>query len=202
MDDVAEWADMLRHLFLDTAEFLTVTGDHGIVQNAKKFKWGWRELEYVDFWVMEDSVRPSDETLRAIRDFPRPTDIAGIRSWYGLVEQVSFAFAKSDLMGPFRDLLKKSSEYVWTPELQYAFERARIEIVDLVRTGVKSFRLGTWTCIVTDWSWKGLGFVLWQKRCGCKRIQPTCCSSGWVMVTCGSRFCTPAESRYHPIEVC
>ena len=83
----------MRQLFFDTAEFLTVTGSHGIVQNAKKFKWGRRELENVGFWVMEDGVRPSDETLTAIREFPRPTDITGIRSWYGLVEQVSYAFA-------------------------------------------------------------------------------------------------------------
>ena len=29
---------------------------------------------------------------------------------------------------------------------------------------------------------------------------PGCCPSGWQTVYCGSRFCTPAESRYHPIE--
>ena len=27
-----------------------------------------------------------------------------------------------------------------------------------------------------------------------------CCPSGWQTVYCGSKFCTPAESRYHPIE--
>ena len=29
---------------------------------------------------------------------------------------------------------------------------------------------------------------------------PGCCPTGWQTVYCGSKFCTPAESRYHPIE--
>ena len=46
----------------------------------------------------------------------------------------------------------------------------------------------------------GLSFVMWQKRCACTRIHPSCCSDGWALITCGSHFCTPAESRYHPVE--
>ena len=121
VDDVLGWALTLLKLFYDTAEFLTTTARFGVVQNAKKFKWGRREIEFVGFWLMKDGVRPNDETLAAILNFPRPTDITGIRSWYGLVEQVSYAFAKSALMEPFRGLLKKNSTYAWSPDLQKAF---------------------------------------------------------------------------------
>ena len=70
------------------------TGQHGIVQNPKKFVWGRQELEYIGFWILEDGVRPNDDTLAAIQDFPRPTDITGIQSWFGLVEQVAYSFLK------------------------------------------------------------------------------------------------------------
>ena len=200
IDDVLGWADDLDQLFEDVCLFLTHTARHGIIQNTKKFKWGRWELEYMGFWLKEDRVRPSDDTLAAIRDFPWPTDITGIRSWYGLVEQVAFAFSKTAVMEPFRGLLKKDSVYAWTPELQSSFEVAREEIVTLVKKGVQSFVIGAHTCLVTDWSKSGVGFVLWQKRCGCSKIHPTCCPTGWVMILCGSRYCTPAESRYHPIE--
>lgn len=60
--------------------------------------------------------------------------------------------------------------------------------------------MGKWTCLITDWSRVGIGFVLWQKECSCADIQPSCCFNGWSMVLYGSRNCTPAESRYHPIE--
>ena len=41
---------------------------------------------------------------------------------------------------------------------------------------------------------------MWQKNCSCQTIHPTCCQGGWSIITCSSRFCTAAETRYHPIE--
>ena len=101
--------------------------------------------------------------MRQFADFPRPTDITGVRSWYGLIEQIAYSFAKFTLMDPFRPLLKKKSEFSWSQELQQAFDTAKKEIVSLIQKGVKSFTLGSWTCLITDWSRTGLGFVLWQK---------------------------------------
>ena len=39
-----------------------------------------------------------------------------------------------------------------------------------------------------------------QKYCECLPIQPTCCPDGWKLCLVGSRFTTPAESRYSPVE--
>lgn len=200
VDDVAGWANTLVHLFQDTAEFLTHTSKHGIVQNPKKFIWGKKDIEYLGFWITADGVQPSNETLESIRDFPRPSDITGIRSWFGLVEQVAYAFSKSSLMEPFCPLLKSKAEYVWTPQLQHAFQTAKEEIVKIASKGVKSFTIGAHTCLITDWSRTGIGFVLWQKRCTCAKIHPSCFKNGWQIITCGSRFFTAAEERYHPIE--
>lgn len=103
-------------------------------------------------------------------------------------------------MQPFRQLLAKNAEFTWSDELETAFVTAKKEIVNLVKEGVKSFQLDTHTCITTDWSKTGVGYVMWQKRCQCSTIHPTCCTSGWALIACGSRFCTAAEQRYHPIE--
>ena len=107
---------------------------------------------------------------------------------------------KTSLMERLQDLLQPKKVFGWTDELQRAFEAAKAEIVHLVVAGVRSFKLGEWICLVTDWSWRGIGYVLWQKRCRCTEIRPGCCKDGWVIVAVGSRFCTPAESRYAPIE--
>ena len=200
VDDVLGWAPMLYELFFNTVTFLYQTNCHGVIQNPDKFHWGKREIEYLGFWVTENGLRPTQDMLKAIQDFPRPVDITGIRSWFGLIEQVAFAFSKNALMEPFRKLLVKNAVYAWNDELQTAFDTAKKEIVALVSAGVKSFQLNTPTCIVTDWSKVGIGYALWQKRCLCIEIHPSCCPSGWDLITCGSRFCTAAESRYHPIE--
>jgi hypothetical protein len=200
VDDVLGWAQTLLQLFHDTCFFLYHTSSAGVIQNPKKFVWGQRELEYVGFWIKENGVKPTDETLSAISQFPRPTDLTGIRSWFGLIKQVAFSFSKNTLMDPFRNLLKKNSVYKWDDSMQEAFETAKVEIVRLVAEGVTSFQIDSHICIVTDWSRTGIGFVMWQKRCQCEQIHPTCCQGGWTLITCGSRFCTPAETRYHPIE--
>ena len=54
--------------------------------------------------------------------------------------------------------------------------------------------------MVTDWSRRGVGYILWQKRCQCPEFKLECCKPGWVVVAVGSRFCTAAETRYAPIE--
>ena len=200
VDDVLGWAKTLVELFFDTAYFLYYTNTHGVIQNPLKFVWGKKVVEYLGFTLTQDGVQPSQETLKAITEFPRPKDITGVRSWFGLIEQVSFAFAKTTLMEPFRKLLGKNVIFAWDQQLQDAFQLAKQEIVQLVAKGVKSYSLDLPTCIVSDWSQQGLGFALWQKKCTCQLNHPSCCKDGWALVTCGSRFCTAAESRYHPIE--
>lgn len=98
------------------------------------------------------------------------------------MEQVAFAFSKTELMKPFRELLKKDSKYSWTPELQLAFDTAKSEIVNLVLKGVKTFQTNAWTCIVSDWSRTGVGYALWQKRCQCQKIHLSCCKEGWALI--------------------
>ena len=92
-------------------KFLSLCAGAGKVFNKKKTQFGLLEVEFLGFEVTADSVKPSSKYLAAIRDFPRPRDITGIRSWYGLINQVNFAYSKSDTMLPFRELLKPSTDF-------------------------------------------------------------------------------------------
>ena len=76
------------------------------------------EVDFLGFRIGMDSIRPCPEYLQAIRDFPQPKDITEVRSWFGLVKQAAYAFSNSDIMLPFRELLKPLTEFVWTQELQ------------------------------------------------------------------------------------
>ena len=146
------------------------------------------------------SLWGSEETLEAIKPFPRPTNITGIRSFFGLVEQVAWAFSKTTVMLPFKPLLSKSASFAWSAELQHAFESAREATVQAVKDGVKTFSPNAVTCLSTDWSNIGLGAVLWQKHCSCAGVSLMCCNGGWLFWGVRSRYCNPAESNYAPIE--
>ena len=200
INDTLLWDSTLEEIFFRTCQYRTLCSSHGIIFNKKKFTFGQKEVEFIGFEITSDSVRPSTSFLEAIQDFPQPRDITGIRSWFGLVNQVSYAFSMTEVMRPFRAFLKPTTEFIWTDELQEAFEKSKTVIIEAVREGIMTFEMNRTTCLATDWSKTGIGFVLLQKYCDCKDITPICCNLGWKLVFTGSWFTSDAESRYSPVE--
>ncbi|MEL6804837.1 MAG: ribonuclease H family protein, partial [Bacteroidota bacterium] len=123
-----------------------------------------------------------------------------MRSWYGLVNQVSYNLASAEVMLPFQKLLSPTIQYEWTDDMNNAFVKSKEKIISEMTKGVEIFRKDLPTCLTTDWSKNGLGFWLFQKHCTCYPEKPFCCKTGWKVVLVGSRFTNKAESNYKPIE--
>ena len=104
-------------------------------------------------------------------------------------------------MAPFRHLLSSKVPFQWSEELQSAFDASKQEILRQCEHGVRTFDPKLPTALATDWAKLGIGYWLTQKHCSCPGDPSSgCCATGWQTVYCGSKFCSPAESRYHPIE--
>ena len=200
IDDTLAWADDIEGSFHQAAEFLDRCGRNGITLNPKKFVFAAETVQFAGFEITNDSVRPSRKYLETIQNFPTPRNVTDVRSWFGLVNQVAYAFASADRMLPFRHLLKKDVPFEWTDELQQIFEESKRKIINDITEGVRIFDPQRPTCLATDWSKTGIGFWLSQKHCECVSDQPFCCKIGWKTTLVGSRFTQPAESRYAPVE--
>ena len=74
-------------------------------------------------------MMPNEEMLKSIRDFPRPKDVSGIRSFFGLVEQVGWVLNKCNDMAPLRLLLCSEVEFKWSEELEEVFVKAKESVV-------------------------------------------------------------------------
>ena len=188
------WADNIEQAFWQAVQWLDTGGRNGISQNPDKFVFAKDTVEFASFEISPTSVKPCSKVLQAIKDFTIPRNVTDIRSWFGLVNQVAYAFAVADHMQPFRDLLKPDQDI--TEHLDHLFKQSKIVIIDQIRHGVQSRP----TCLATDWSKEGLGCWLLQKHCDCAGVRPFCCKSGWKVVLMGSRVTHGAESRYAPIE--
>ena len=106
------------------------------------------------------------------------------------------------MMDHFRGLQQPKVKWVWTPELRKEFQDAKKEIIRLVENGVKTCNTNLMTCILTDWSKIGIGFLFTQKRWDCSLEKaPRCCNEGWQIVFAGSKKCLGTGSRYAPVEV-
>ena len=104
-------------------------------------------------------------------------------------------------MALFRDMVRPNPKFHWNDQLKHLFTKAKHRIIDQVREGVRSYDTQRRTCIQTDWSKEGLGYLLLQKYCECPiKKAPVCCNDGWHLVFAGSRFTRGAEPRYSPTE--
>lgn len=200
IDDTILWADNLTNSFHQAVNWLDICGRHGITLNPEKFVFGQDTVEFAGFEITPTSVRPCRKYLDAIRSFPTPANITDIRSWFGLINQVSYAFAASARMQPFRQALKPGSPFTWNEELNNLFNESKTIIIKEIEEGVRIFDKSRPTCLATDWSKSGIGFWLLQKHCQCTSSEPFCCPTGWKTTLVGSRFTHSAESRYAPVE--
>ena len=179
---------------------LEVCSRAGLIFNSDKFQFGRDTVDFAGLEITSYGVRPSKRFLDSIMAFPRPENISEVRSFFGMINQVSFSFAMSEIMEPFRHLLRPDTQFIWSPELQECFIKAKEKIVEAVKEGVQHFEMGRPTCLACDWSKAGVGFFLLQKWCDCKEVHPRCCNEGWKLVLAGGRFTRPSESRYSPTE--
>ena len=128
--------------------------------------------------------------LQGIRDFPAPKNVSELRSFLGMINQLSTyhpGIAKNT--GCLQMLLKKDTAFLWLNEHQAAFDQLKANMLSTM--SLNHFN-PTWdTRLVTDASrLHGLGFVLMQHR-GNKN----------AVIQCGSRSLSSAEKNYSTLEL-
>ena len=200
VDDVIIWDENLEKHWWRIIDYLILVGTNGIILNPQKFQFCHREVEFAGFLITEEDVKPLPKYLDAIREFPRPTNISEIRSWFGLVNQVSHYGKLTDLMAPFKPLLSPKTRFHWDEVLEHAFQESKLEIVKAIEEGVKIFDPCRITALSPDWSKTGIGYFMYQKYCECPSTITTCCDNGWHITLAGSRFLHKAERNYWPVE--
>ena len=184
-------------------EFIQLCGKSGIVLNAEKLQFAEESVDFAGFRIADDSVEPLPKYLDAIRLFPTPANITDVRSWFGLVNQVAHYAQLREMMEPFRKFLSPKTKFAWNDELEKVFIESKSRIVDAIKEGVRIFDVTKRTCLRTDWSKKGIGYFLSQKHCNCGGARGRsfgCCPDGWKVTLAGSRFLTPTEKNYAPVE--
>lgn len=200
VDDSLLYDTSIEEAFWHTIDYIILCHENGIIFNREKFQFAKNEVDFAGFTITMDGIKPTKKMIAAIESFPVPKNITDLRSFLGLVNQVSYAFSESKKLDPFRSLLKKETAWYWDSNLDKIFQESKKFIVEQVIDGIKSFEVNRPCSLWTDWSKEGIGFSLFQKRCDCAPVSPTCCKTGWKLVFAKSRFTKDAERGYAPIE--
>ncbi len=118
VDDVVMWDDGMEDHWCRIIEYLSLVGKNGIIMNPKKFQFCQKNVEFAGFLLTQDDVKPLPKCLDAIRDFPRPSNISEIRSWFGLVNQVSHYAKLISIMAPFKSLFSPKTKFQWDDDIE------------------------------------------------------------------------------------
>ena len=169
-------------------KFLQRCSDHKITLNTSKFKYAKPEVQFAGFILSADGYKTDPAITDAIEQFPTPTNRTDLRSFFGLVNQLSACTDTiAPLLAPLRPLLIKN-DFVWTPNHDLAFGKAKESLTS--SPTLSFFDVDRQTRLCTDASRQGLGFILQQRQ-----------GDTWKLVQAGSRFLSGAESRYAIIEL-
>ena len=85
----------------------------GIILNPEKFEFLQSSVDYVGYRVRCDGVKADPKKVKAIQNFPAPTNITELRSVMGLVNQLGgFLSQLSKAAEPLRDLIKPKNAFL------------------------------------------------------------------------------------------
>ena len=200
IDDTLLYNHSIDEAFYHMWNFLQLCVDNDIVINASKFKFCRQTVEFAGSQITPTGIAPSEKLLVAIKEFPKPENITDARSWFGLINQVAWRYSLSPIMAPFSDLVKHHQTFTWNENLDTLFLESKKIILKKITEDIHAFNPSKQTCLQTDWSRNGIGYLL-QKHCSCEPTNnPICCAEGWKLVYARSYFTSECESWYSPTE--
>ena len=143
-------------------ELLKVLKRFNIKINATKSVFGVRKIRYLGYYLDGRGISPDVERIRAVKDAPKPTSVAELRSFLGFVQYYSkFVPHFAKLARPLFDLLADGSSFTWTEEEDAAYNA----LLEATINGkiLASFQLGQYSELVVDASEYAIGGVLEQQ---------------------------------------
>ena len=130
MDDTVHYDEDLENHWWRTIDFLTCVGQAGIVLNRDKFQFADKTVDFAGFRVSETTIEPLPKYIDTIKDLPTPVSTPDIRSWFGLVNQVT-NYAQLRDTNSFEMMSLITSKQA---------------IIDAIRHGVEIFDMQKRTC--------------------------------------------------------
>ena len=188
MDDILVFAkDEVEH-DRRLKEVLQRIQTAGVTLNPEKCEFRKRQLKFLGHIIDENGISPDPDKISAIVEMKPPTNVSELRRFMGMINQLGkFSHNLAELTQPLRQLLSKSSTWVWGPDQDKAFSQVKLELTQ--PTILTHYNPDAPTKISADASSFGLGAVLLQKS-----------KLGWKPVVFASRSLTDTETRYAQIE--
>ena len=168
LDDLIIFANTLEEHETKVTEAFRRLYEAGLKLQLEKCEFLTPEVNYLGHKISRLGVHPDPAKIRAISNFPVPTNITAVRYFLGLAGYYRrFIHHFANIARPLHNLTKKDQRFTWTPEHQESFENLKEALckapVLMCADMDKDFIL------TTDASEVGIGAVLSQGTPGCDK---------------------------------
>ena len=188
LDDVLVYSrDMQQHEH-HLRQVLTKLREHKLYAKASKCQFAAKEIEFLGQRVTPQGMSPTEEKLRAVREWQRPGDVKDVRSFLGFANFYRrYVYKFAEIAAPLTQLTKKDDPRVWGPLQWKSFQELKDALCAAPLLIFPDPALPY--IVVTDASGVAVGGTLMQNQ-----------GEGLRPIAFMSRTLTPAERRYSPYE--
>ncbi|UYV84117.1 hypothetical protein LAZ67_X001223 [Cordylochernes scorpioides] len=160
----------------------------GLKLNPGKCSFGASNIKILGHQVNKDGIRPDDDKIKAVSQFPIPKNLQQLRSFLGLSSYYRrFIKNYADIARPLNSLLSKGTKFQWNTDQERAFQKLKNALTSKPVLG--HFDDDAPTELHTDASGYGIGAVLAQKQ-----------GNGEKVIAYASRTLLKSEKNYSTTE--
>ncbi|KAM7308007.1 uncharacterized protein ISCGN_011642 [Ixodes scapularis] len=188
MDDVVVFSNSFEEHLTHLEIVLRRMREAGLTINPDKVQLAASRVNLLGFIVDNGTLKPNDDKLGAILNYPAPRDVKCLQRFLGMVGFYrQFIPGCAELAQPLNQLLRKNSRWIWGREHDAAFASLAKAIADTASLHLPD--LNRHFVVQTDASDYGVGAVFLQEHDG--QLRP---------VAFASRTLTPSERNYSVTE--
>lgn len=161
IDDILVYANTIDELRQLTLKVFDLIRQSSLFLKATKCELEKQSLAFLGVIISHNGIETDPEKVKAVREFPAPTNLRQSRSFIGLVGYYRrFIPRFSEIAAPITELTKKDQEFRWDEEQQQAFEKLKLLLTSA--PVLAHFDPSRETILQTDASHFGWGFILSQ----------------------------------------
>ena len=182
VDDFVIYDSNINDHICHVQQFLERCAENNIALNTEKCQFFKTQVTFAGFQLSSSGYKIDPTITEAITKYPTPANRSDLRSFIGLVNQLSTSTdTLATLLTLLRPLLSTKNEFLWSSHHQEAFAKIKTSLT--TSPLLSFFNMTKPTRLSTDASRQGLGFVLQQQT-----------GEEWTLIQAGSRFLSDAET--------
>jgi hypothetical protein len=133
VDDMLSHAEYLKIHIEDVRQILSVCRMNNITLGIQKFNFAVNRAEFAGYIISKEGISVDPEKVSAIAKFPRPTNITQLRSFMGLVNQLTdFSIDIATTTNALRPLMRAGHPFIWNNDHEEAFSLAKRALTSLL----------------------------------------------------------------------